>query len=245
MESKLFPKGTYPINNPVYLDDETFTQPKECFKQLIGCIKSSNLKSPISIIDVGCASGGFLNYAFQHLSIHHAVGMDVSNEHLELAKNHLPNVEFIQDSIIQPTQKYNEKFDICTCLGTIATIDEFEVAIKNLIGMLEDHGVLYIYDIVNDDPIDVLMRYRVAEEATSEWVPGFNVRSKVTWERVVRSIDKDISIEWEDFDLPFDIPKDSDAMRAWTIKTESNKRQLVVGTGQLLNFKIIKINKSQ
>ena len=47
------------------------------------------------------------------------------------------------------------------------------------------------------------------------------------------------SVEWTDFQMPFGIPKGEDCMRAWTIRTEQNPNQIVVGTGQLLNPKIL------
>ena len=33
-----------------------------------------------------------------------------------------------------------------------------------------------------------------------------------------------------------------DTMRAWTIKTSSNDNQIIVGTGQMLNFKILEVS---
>ena len=46
------------------------------------------------------------------------------------------------------------------------------------------------------------------------------------------------------FRLPFDIPKTSDPLRAWTIETEENPHQLVVGTRQLLSTKVLEIQRT-
>ena len=52
----------YKPNDPVYLDDMVYKDPKEYFKSLFRLIKDRFKSKPCSIIDIGCASGAFLYF---------------------------------------------------------------------------------------------------------------------------------------------------------------------------------------
>ena len=90
----------------------------------------------------------------------------------------------------------------------------------------------------------MLMKYRTVQiEGDSGWQAGFNVRSIETYKKLFETKDIDTELNWVDFEMPFEIHKTSDPMRSWTMQTEYKKHQIVVGTGQLLNFKILSITK--
>ena len=63
---------------------------------------------------------------------------------------------------------------------------------------------------------------------------------KKPYKKVINKINK-LAVNFYDFEMPFPIEKTDDPMRAWTIETSESKNQLVVGTGQILNFNIIEI----
>ena len=58
----IFEKDSYQKNDPTYLSDHVYKNPKEYFKIIVSLIKIRFGQTPISVIDVGCASGGFLYY---------------------------------------------------------------------------------------------------------------------------------------------------------------------------------------
>jgi len=88
------------------------------------------------------------------------------------------------------------------------------------------------------------MRYRFVKDAEdAQWQSGLNVRSMVTIERLLNSYSKNIEIEWVNFEMPFHLPKQDNPMRQWTIETDQRKCQIVVGTGQLLDHKILRVTK--
>ena len=235
-------EGAYQKNDPVYLEKRQYEEPKEYFKLVVSLIESVYNQNAISLIDVGCAAGAFIYYAKKRLNIKECVGMDISDSHLEQAKGHLPDVEFVLDSITAPRYVVGREFDVCTCLGTMSIFDDIDEVLANLLSLVRKGGSLYIFDLVNEYPIDVVMRHRVVQNnECSEWQPGFNVRSMTTYERLIHGIDRNLELIWVDFDMPIPIPQTSDPMRAWTIKTEHKDNQLVVGTGQMLNFKILQI----
>lgn len=241
-----FKRNTYAKNDPVYLNMEKCFHPKESFKAVANSIRLRYGNGPIDLIDVGCASGAFLKYVKHTLNIKRGTGMDISEAHLKLARKIVPGAKFIQGSILNPRDCETGKYDVCTCLGTLSIFDEFECAIRNLCRLVKKGGYIYIYDAVNDDPIDVLMRYRrVEERKCSRWMSAFNIRSAATYVKIVKQVHRNARVSIEDFRLPLALPKGEDPMRAWTIQTESNANQIVVGTGQMLNFKIIEIEKSK
>ena len=62
-------KGSYRKNDPVYLDPGVYDVPKEYFKLIVGIVQDKYNRNPISLVDVGCASGGFIHYAKANLNI--------------------------------------------------------------------------------------------------------------------------------------------------------------------------------
>ncbi len=235
-------KGSYRKKNDLaYLDPAVYAEPKEYFKLLVRIIQDNYGQKPISLIDVGCASGAFIHYAKANLNIVDCAGTDVSEELIHTAKQQLPDVEFYINSINAPEMNFEQKFDICVCLGTLCIFDEIERPLRNLLNLIKSGGSLFIFDAFNEEPVDMIMRYRVVgDNEDDQWGSGLNVPSMVTMERLFKKYNRDIEIEWVDFEMPFHIPKRDDSpMRQWTIETKQRKHQVVVGTGQFLNQKIV------
>jgi SAM-dependent methyltransferase len=239
------PQGSYKkINDSVYLDSDLYDRPKEYFKLLSKIMLDKYGKDPISLIDVGCASGAFIHYIKANLNIVDGVGIDISEKLIKAARQKLPDVEFHTNSIDSLPVDFGRTFDVCTCLGTLGIFDEIERPINNLLGFLKKEGSLFIFNIFNEDPVDVIMRYRfVKDEEDAQWESGLNVLSMVTIERFLKRYSSDIEIEWVDFELPFHLPKQDNPMRQWTMGTDQRKHQIVVGTGQMLDQKILRVIK--
>lgn len=239
-----FEKCNYKENDKVYLGRQEYGNPKEYFKKIRGLVEAQFGQNPVSLIDIGCAAGAFLYYMKNNLNLSKGVGVDISGQHLAQAKEVMPDIEFVQDSILELQNILQRKFDVCTSLGCLSVFDNIEVVLRNLLRLVRKGGFLYIYDIVNDEPVDMLMRYRnVSNNGFSEWQSGLNVRSVVTYRVLIEEIDSTLKLDCHDFEMPLSIPKSSDPMRSWTIQTEHKKHQIVVGTGQMLNFKILEIYK--
>ena len=224
----------------VYYDNlKQYEEPKESFKALVEVIKADR-EDPFSLVDVGCAAGAFLHYAKNELPVSKCTGIDISDVDLDLARRHVEGVEFVQDSITTPTQTESRQFDVCTCLGTVAVFDDPDPVLQNLIRLVRPGGALYLWDLVNDHPVDVVVRYRRADQPRCDWYSGLNVRSKETFEHLIEQFAPAAETDWFDFRMPFPIPQGEDPLRTWTIPTEDNPHQIVVGTGQMLDFKILR-----
>lgn len=200
---------------------------------------------PLALLDVGCASGAFLHHARQTLSIREAVGMDTAEVLLARAKELQPTVEFVLDSVLAPSVLKGRQFDVTVCLGVCGFFDDLLPVVQNLWSFVRPGGSLYMYELGNDDPVDVTMRYRrVDGPEPGEWHSGFSVRSRLTFERILKTIDPSASLQWRDFEMPFALKK-VDPMRAWTMQTAERAHQLMVGTGQMLNFKVVEMHRPQ
>ena len=239
----IFAKDSYQKNDPTYLSDHEYKNPKEYFKIIGSLIKNRFKQTPISVIDVGCASGGFLYYLINQIRVEKGIGIDISDQHLSQARTMMPGINFINESVLSLPNPKLSTYDVCTFLGTMGIFDDSEEILRQLIKLVKKEGVLYIYDLINDNPVDMIMRYRtVSDENFSEWNSGLNVRSKKMYELLINKIDKNLKVVFHDFEMPFTIQKTDNPMRAWTIPTHEKKNQLVVGTGQMLNPKIIEIS---
>jgi SAM-dependent methyltransferase len=237
-------EGRYQANDPVYLANlKQYEEPKEAFKALVSIIGQDHPGQSLSLIDVGCASGAFLYHALRNLQVSRAVGVDISEQHLEQAREFVPGVEWVQDGLPTPAHDFTGQFDVSTCLGTLCIFDDPTPGLAALMGMVRPGGSAYIYDLINDHGIDVRMRYRRADRGDDAWQSGLNVFSKPTYEAAVASIDPGATCEWHDFEMPIALPRGEDPMRAWTMRTEKREHQLLVGTGQLLNFKILRVKR--
>lgn len=227
------------LDDPVYLRDEHFGEPKEYFKLILELLGSNSTAPARSLADVGCASGAFLHFASKALPLDRVVGFDPATSLLEEARKRLATIEFFESSLLDDPPKDAGTFDVVTCLGVLSLLDDLHQPLRHLSQLTKVGGRIIIYDILNDDPVDVWMRYR-RSDLDGDWEPGFNLRSRVSYETAILKAAPKARIEWLPFRMPFPLSK-QDPMRAWTVETEENPHQLVVGTGQMLNFCIISI----
>ena len=203
-----FKNSFYKKNDPIYSDNNDFDQPKEYFKIITKLIKKRFHNSKIKIIDVGCASGAFLFYVNKYLNLDYSVGIDISEKHLNKARRRLPKSSFYDMSVLELEFNNLKKFDVCTFLGTMAIFDDMDPIISNLFKLISKSGTIYIFDHVNNYPIDMIMRYKnVLTEQNNEWNSGLNVRSKKTYLESIKKINSEARVNFIDFQMPIKIEK--------------------------------------
>ncbi len=210
---------------------------KEYFKKIINYLKK--YENNISLIDVGCASGDFLSLLSKKKKFD-LTGIDFSKSSLKIAKKKNISAKFkLQD--LNKKIKIKDKYNICTCLGTLSIFDNSFKIIKKLINIVKKNGELIFFDLMNENDVNVVMRYQKNYENSSEWLSGFNYFSKKYWYNELKNNSKIKSFSFEKFNIKKKLPYNkNDPLRAWTIRYKNNN-QIIVGTGQLLNFYIIKI----
>ena len=190
------------------------------------------------LFEVGCATGEYLHYIKErHPKIKRLVGIDNTDKLLAAARIKLPEIEFHVGDIENNLFKEGEKFDVVTCLGVMACVFDLENAINNLLDLLFPNGHLFLFGIVNEEPIDVQLVYKRSNKEENIWELGKNCYSLETYNKMLSSRCK--KVEVLDFDLPFSIEKTKDPLRSWTEEFRGNKNHLFYGTGQIATQKII------
>jgi len=224
----------------IYLKKERHDEPKELFKKLSSIISEFvDHEDEICMLDVGCASGELVYYLETQFPNVNYYGIDVSDDMLNLAKRKIGFAKLNNQSILELPLWVDMQFDVVLCLGVIGIFDEIEITLRNLISSLKDGGRLLLSEQFSDDSIDVIMRYRRVDSDENDWESGWNIFSMKTIENIANQYDK--KVKWHEFRMPFAIEKSDDPMRTWTIETETNRHQLILGSKQLIDLYVAEI----
>ena len=228
----------------IYLNENRYEKPKEIFKELVKIFrqKFDGYEKKV-FLDAGCATGEFIWYGKSEFPQGTFTGLDVSPEMIKFAKNQLANCRFEVGSVLDSNIFNPETFDAITCSGVLSIFDDQKAPIQNLISWLKPGGHLLIYTIVNQDPVDMIMRYRDVTKSPEPWESGWNIFSKKTFDAILKSVEPKVTWDWNEFKMPFSLERQKDPMRTWTIKTEDNPFQLINGAGQLINGQILHVQK--
>lgn len=227
--------------DPVYLATTEYGRPKEAFRVVRRLIEERHAGRRIDVLDVGCATGAFLHHLLQtdEVEVGAAVGADLFAPFLEQARAHVPGAEFVERSLLD-LEGWDRTFDVCTCLGTLNLFDDLEEPLRNLLSRLRPGGALVVWDVVNDDAVDLLVRWRHSDRE-EPWQRGWNLHSMATWTRLLAEIAPGCRLDAADFRMPMPIPKGEDPMRSWTVEADGDPHRIVVGTGQMLPFKVLHV----
>lgn len=227
-------KNFYTKKNKIYLDKNI--NKKEYFELIFNYLK--NKKSKLDILDVGCASGDFL-YLLSKNKKFSLSGIDFSKDLLKVARKKVPDAKF-QLCDIRKKISLKKKFDMCTCLGTLSIFDNNFEILDKLLNLVKKGGEIIIFNPINEYDVNVLVRFQNNFKEESTWQSGLNTFSKKYWHKKLKKNYKIKSFSFQKFNIKTKIKKNTDPMRSWTLPIK-NSNQIMVGTGQLLNFYIVKI----
>ena len=220
----------------IYLNEDRRHEPKEVFKRLAEFIEADGYDGGTSMIDVGCATGELLYYLGERFPRSDLAGMDILPSLIERARELIPTGTFHVGSVTDAGAIPEASFDVVTCIGVIGAIDEPEAMLETLLRGLRDGGALYLFGPFTACAVDVMVRYRLADEPGKPWETGRNTYSMASIERFAKAVKPGISVEWRPFRMPFAIARRDDPMRTWTIATDDNPYQLVNGADQMVNL---------
>ena len=96
------------------------------------------------IADVGCGIGVLCSIILDFYKPQSIIGLEYSNKAIEAAKINCPNAEFGEINILDVDSHYTHAFDIVFCLEVLEHLEYPNLALKNLIQMVHEKGVLVI-----------------------------------------------------------------------------------------------------
>lgn len=239
----MLPDGKRIADEAVYLDkNRSSLEPKEAFKLLGNLIRKAQHTKSASLLDVGCATGELLLYFKNNLpGFNYFEGIDVLNTLINEARKRVPDVEFRIGSALDTKYFLQRRFDVVVCCGTVQIFDDLRLPLENFLSCARKDASILICSPFNEEPIDVITRYRRSENEASDWELGWNIFSCKTVDYILEQSGYNLSWSWHSFDMPFAIPKRNDPMRTWTIKTEEKPFQTINGASQLINMKVVHI----
>ena len=206
-------KNSKRIHDDFYLSQK-FTI-KESFKFLLEEIKT-NHKNNFTLIDIGCATGVFLSYVNQELKNVSLSGADILDSLLTKAKENCPsakyyNIDIFDEASVKKNLNEN-KFDAVVLDGVHPIFDEALPWINNLINIVSDEGIIYIFGSFNEAEYDVITRVKSIDSDT--WEKGWNRFSLKTIEKLFN--EKKFDVKMKRFDIDIDINKTNDPRRTYT-----------------------------
>jgi SAM-dependent methyltransferase len=223
--------GGYELNDSRYLRDEP---PKEIFRQMVLKAREVGFREG-SWCDVGCSSGALLRYLDSQFFLHECVGVDPSGELLTFAETLGPSdAVWVQDALPRLELVAGRTFDAVSCIGVLCLMDDITENMRALSGLVGPGGHLFVIDLINPKPIDMIMRFR--RLGSQAWEVAYNTFSEATYRSVARDLGMDVN--FTPANMPFAIVEGDDPMHAWTTRVGDNPHQVVSGTGQILLFSL-------
>ncbi|HEY8240601.1 MAG TPA: class I SAM-dependent methyltransferase [Kiritimatiellia bacterium] len=226
----------------LYLAENRYEAPKEYFRVLCDMATAEgHLRPGQRICDIGCAAGEFLHYVSRACPGARLEGYDPVPELLEKARQHVPGAQFKAGSVLDRALLKEGSVDTCFLLGVHSIFDEFETCFGNLLAWTRPGGAVYIFGAFNPYPVDVWVKYRLADGHEAEHrEPGWNMFSKVSVARFLDRQGMQGRYSFTPFELPFDLLRNAtDLVRTWTMRDCEGRRQFVNGLMLLVNLEIL------
>tara|TARA_B100000787_G_scaffold109277_1_gene81291 strand:- start:6219 stop:6929 length:711 start_codon:yes stop_codon:yes gene_type:complete len=213
-------------HDQLYLKENRYNEPKEMFKFIE---KRAFKKNTIDkkICDFGCAAGEFLFYLKKKKPKNEYKGIDIRRDLLNKAKQYIPEASFKRGSVLNKKISKKNFFDISFLVGVHPIFDDFEKCFSNLIYWTKPRGEIFICDMFNPDPVDVIIKYRLSKNyKKSTFENGWNIFSKSSVSSFLKKNKEVKSFNFEEFEMPFHIKRQRDPVRSWTVNL--NKKKIMV-----------------
>ncbi len=170
--------GNYEKQNPPYK-----------YAHYLGQIRRYR-QPPLSLLDVGCAGGRFLNYARRHLELTSVCGVDVNEAAVERAKALMP------DALLKAGPEALAEMptvDVITAFDVLEHIPELDDALESIEAKLAPEGLLVAVVPVYDGPLGPVVHLldkdptHIHKMGRRFWVEKLGARFKLLhWHGIIR-----------------------------------------------------------
>ena len=147
--------------NKKYLSLKSFYILKNDFKIIFEYLDNNNIKlENKKIIDIACGNASFTNFMKKKYPNNKYFGLDKDRKLIALNRknNSLKDVKFYCQSCENKIS--NKKIDLITLLGTLVFFKNQKKIINNLLKNLNKGGILIINAYLNNNNIDIDIKYR-------------------------------------------------------------------------------------
>ena len=221
----------------VYKDSNN-KKPKELF---IWLLEKLTQKKPdaASILDVGAASGAFLEFIGNRLPYPKLVGIEYDAELVKAGKENELTFE-LKEGDANKLLEQTSSFDVVFMTGTHSIFPDFRASFHECIRVASNGGVVFVTGIFNDFPVDAQIQWKYASK-DMDWQDGYNLFSKKSVGDFLNSVPTVKNYEFEKFEIALDLDPQPDPIRSWTRINHEGKRELLNGL-MPLNIELLTID---
>ncbi len=179
------------------------------------------------LLDIGCASGAFIQLIRPRFAAAKFTGIDISSELIELANKRFeadPNCSFyVRDALAHIPEI---KYDVIIASGVLSIFEDFEEPLSKWLSWLASGGMLCVFGCFNSRNIDTINRFR-NHHAGGEWEGGLTSFSIATVGKFLSA--RGYSYEFIPFSLPVTLAESADPIRSFTITSNDGRTMIVTG----------------
>jgi ubiquinone/menaquinone biosynthesis C-methylase UbiE len=215
------------LHDDLYLYENRYNNPKECFKDLIKILKNKKIKKNIHFGDIGCSNGELIFNIAKNFKNWKITGLDIKKNLLKKAKLINPLVNFKKINISKKII-LNEKYDLITMSGVLSIFDKPEKILNNCLKLLKKKGSFFIFGHFNPHPIDVYIKYKELDNNINIFQSGWNIFSLKTMRKFAKK--NKLKFKLFPFNIKINIHKNkNDPVRSWTFKNLNGKNLITNG----------------
>jgi ubiquinone/menaquinone biosynthesis C-methylase UbiE len=202
-------------------------------------------KKNFSLIDLGTASGDFLFFleSFRKNQNNLYYGVEKEKYLINLSKQKKKDkIIFIQTDFTKKNFNLDKKFDYVTCLGVINYFDDVRYLFKKMFKLCKKKGHIFIYDIFNDDPINLRLKVNYTLEKNNKWYSQFNCFSEKYIQELCKKINPNSKVLFHKMNFKgINIKKNKYPLLTSYTKKIDKKKVFISPYNQILPFKILEI----
>lgn len=230
------------LDDAFYLEQTNPSEPKETFKfiadiagDLPGDLKSWH--------DIGCGTGELLSYLRGLFPGLHVSGSDISPDLIKMASEKYPHIQcFINDFTDLRSSSITPDYDVVSLIGVHGRFRHLDSWLPQFTSLIKKQGYGLIFDLFNSEPVDVVVSASESESKEPDYENTYfnlvsisSVKNKLTY--------LGFKSKFYRFEMPFEIEKQNDPFRSWTIDLVTGERMLTNGLGQIFDLYLCVVNK--
>lgn len=231
-------------NHAHYIKEGWLQEPKESFKAVKKILDKHSYQRLTTHLDVGCATGEFINFLNINYPEMKSCGCDVSDDLIRTARKLLPMTTFDLASALDLPNKYSCKFDLVTAIGVMSIFDEMQIKTfwENLLNVCAPGGLIIVFSPLNEFGVDTMVRHRKRNlNAISGWETGWNIFAKETISEILQ--DMDLNVSYTHFQPHLILEPKEDPVRTYTMPTPRSEWQLTNGMKLLIDHYFMVVQK--